>query len=300
VNDLQQAWRGLAPNTRGVIWALLAAVFMSVMSVLIKYMSGQLSSFEVAWFRASFGLMVVLPFVWRYGGLRAIRTRRLPMHLLRGVFAAFAMTSGFYAVSVLPLALATSLSFARPLFMVPLAIIFLHEIVRARRWTATIVGFVGVVVAVHPTGDVDPAVLASLFSALMVACSLVVTKRMTDTEGPTTLMFYAGVFGTVFTLIPALLVWQTPTVTQFGFLLAIGVVGSISNNFMIRSLTAGEATIVGPIEYLRIISSAAFGFLIFAEVPTWWMIGGSLIIVASTLYIAIREARLGAARRRKT
>lgn len=286
-------WGGLAPNTRGVIWALLAAVFMSVMAVLIKFMSGQLSSFEVAWFRASFGLLVILPFVWRAGGIAAIRTKRIGMHGLRGVLGAMAMMSGFYAVAHLPLALATSLSFAKPLFMVPLAIVFLHEIVRARRWTATIVGFVGVVIAIRPTGAIESAALFSLFSALMVALTMIVTKFFSDTERPTTMIFYAGVFGSVFTLIPAIVVWQTPTLAQFAFLLLIGAVGTMGANCMIRSLTAGEATLVGPIEYVRIIFSALFGFLIFAEVPTPWMAAGSIIIVGSTIYISVRESRLG-------
>jgi len=299
IAEAKTAWTALPSNTRGVIWALLAAGFMSVMAVLIKYMSSQLSSFEVAWFRASFGLLVILPFVWRYGGVRAIRTRRLPMHLLRGIMGAAAMLSGFYAVAVLPLALATSLSFARPLFMVPLAIVFLHEIVRARRWSATIVGFLGVVVAIHPTGAVDPAVFLSLFSAFMVACSMIATKYIADTERPVTMMFYAGVFGTIFTLIPAVMVWQTPTPVQFAYLLAIGIVGSLANNCMIRALTAGEATLVGPIEYVRIIFAALFGFIVFAEVPTAWTVAGSIIIVASTVYIALREARLGRDRRKR-
>ncbi len=299
IAEARTTWSALPANTRGVIWALLAAGFMSVMSVLIKYMSTQLSSFEVAWFRASFGLLVILPFVWRYGGIRAIRTKRLPMHLFRGLLGGLAMMSGFYAVAVLPLALATSLSFARPLFMVPLAILFLHEVVRARRWTATLVGFLGVVVAIRPTGTVDPAVFLALFSALMVAASMIVTKFIADTEKPTTMMFYAGAFGTVFTLIPAVLVWQTPTLAQFGFLLSIGIVGSIANNCMIRALTAGEATLVGPIEYVRIIFAALFGFIVFAEVPTVWTIAGAVIIVASTVYIAFREARLGRDRRKR-
>ncbi len=296
----QATWVDLAPNTRGVIWALLAAGFMSVMAVLIKFMSGQLSSFEVAWFRASFGLVVILPFVWRAGGIAAIRTKRLPMHVFRGAAGALAMMSGFYAVAHLPLALATSLSFARPLFMVPLAIIFLHEVVRARRWTATIVGFVGVVIAIRPTADIEFAALFSLFSAFMVTVAMLITKIISTTERPTTMIFYAGVFGSIFTLIPAIVVWQTPTLTQFGFLMAIGIVGTLGANSMIRSLAAGEATLVGPIEYVRIIFAALFGFLIFAEVPTLWTAAGSIVIVGSTIYITLREARLGKAKPRPT
>ena len=293
-------WAALPPNSRGIIWALLAAGFMSVMAVLIKFMSGQLSSFAVAWFRAIFGLVVILPFVWRAGGIAAIRTTRLSMHTLRGAAGALAMMTGFYGVAHLPLALATSLGFARPLFMVPLAIIFLHEVVRARRWTATIIGFFGVIIAIRPAGSIEFAALFSLFSALMVTVAMIITKIISTTERPTTMIFYAGVFGSIFTFIPAIVVWETPTLTQFGFLMAIGIVGTLGANSMIRSLTAGEATLVGPIEYVRIIFSALFGFLIFAEVPTIWTAAGSVVIVGSTIYITLREARLGKTKPRPT
>jgi drug/metabolite transporter (DMT)-like permease len=289
----QRRWRLVAPNTRGVVWALLAVLFMSLMSVHIKYLANQLDSFEVAWFRASMGLVLVLPFLWRAGGIAALRTRRFPTHAMRGLIAGASILSGFYAVAHLPLATATALGFCRPLFMVPLAIVMLHEIVRRRRWTATIVGFLGVLVVVQPTEGVPPAAWVGIFSSFSTALAMIVTKQLTTTEQPRTMIFYNGLFATLITSGPAFYVWQWPSWEQLLLLASMSAVGALGNSCMIRSLQDGEATVVGPIEYVRIITAAGFGFLFFAEIPTLWTAAGGAIIVASTGYITWREARLG-------
>ena len=153
--QFRKLWAELPANTRGVLWAIVAAIFMSFMAALIKLLGSTLSSFEIAWFRSFFGLLVVLPFILRAGGVGTLRSNRLGLHIIRAMIGAVAMMTGFYAVTVLPLALMTSLGFARPLFMVPLAIIFLNEVVRRRRWTATIIGFAGVLIAIRPTTEIE-------------------------------------------------------------------------------------------------------------------------------------------------
>ncbi len=289
---LRENWVALSPNARGALWALLATIFMSGMAVIAKYLGNELNSFEVAFFRAFFGWIVILPFVWR-AGAASLKTKRIKLHAMRGTFGAMAMMSGFFALTHLPLAMATSLSFARPLFMIVLAIAFLGEVVRARRWTATVVGLIGVLIVVRPTGAIELATLFSIFSAFMVASAMVVTKLMAPTERPSTVIFYAGIFASLLTLIPAIVVWETPTLSQFGLLIAMGAIGTLGSNCMIRAISAGEATVVAPVEYVRIIFAAVLGFLIFSEVPDIFVGIGAVVIVGSTLYITLREARLG-------
>lgn len=291
-NALRENWRALSPNAQGVLWALLATIFMSNMAVIAKYLGNELNSFEVAFFRAFFGWIAILPFVWR-AGAASLKTNRKTLHTLRGLFGSVAMMAGFFALTHLPLAMATSLSFARPLFMIVLAILFLGEVVRARRWTATVVGLVGVLVVVRPTGSIEPAALVSIFSAFMVASVMVITKLMAPTERPATVIFYASIFASVLTLIPALIVWETPSLSQFGLFVVMGAIGTLGSNCMIRAISAGEATVVAPVEYVRIIFAAILGFLVFSEVPDAFVGLGAAIIVGSTLYITLREARLG-------
>ena len=117
----------------------------SAMTMVVKLLGGSFDSFQLAFFRALFGLFVILPFFFRYG-LGLVRTRRLGLHLTRSICGAFAMLCGFYAITHLPLADAVSISYARALFLIPLAVLFLGEVVRLRRWSATALGFVGVIV----------------------------------------------------------------------------------------------------------------------------------------------------------
>ena len=292
IQGLRQSWGSLPGNTRGVLWALAGSGFMATMATMVKFLGQELSSFEVSFFRAAFGLIVFLPFV-AHGGMGAVRTNRLRFHLARGAIGGSAMLTGFYALTILPLALATSLSFARPLFMIVLAVLFLGEVVRMRRWTATVVGFVGVIVMLRPTGAIEPAAFLSLLSAFLVACAMVLTKIMSTTERPVTMILYATMFGTVITLIPAIVVWQTPTLGQFALLGLMGIVGTLASNCMIRALAAGEATLVTPVEYVRILFAGLFGYFLFTETPDLWMGEGAVIVIGSTLYITLREARLG-------
>ncbi len=289
---LNEIWIGLSPNARGALWALLGSLFMSFSAVLVKFLGNELNSFEVAFFRALFGFLAITPFVLRPGS-GGIRTSRPVLHTLRGVMGGAAMLSGFYAVTVLPLALATSLSFSRSLFMIILAILFLGEEVRARRWTATILGIVGIIVMLRPTTAIDAAAFYSLFSAFMVAAVMVATKKLATTEPPVRIIFYAGFFGTLISLGPAIFLWETPSLTQIALMILLGVIGALGTNCMVRALAAAEATVVAPVEYVRILFAAMFGFFLFAETPDIWTGVGAVIVVASTLYIALREARLG-------
>ena len=292
IAGLKETWIGLSPNARGALWALAGSLFMSFTAVLVKYLGNELNSFEVAFFRALFGFLAIAPFVLRPGS-GGIRTTRPGLHTIRGLMGGAAMLSGFYAVTVLPLALATSLSFSRSLFMIVLATFFLGEVVRARRWTATLLGFAGVMVMLRPTTAMDPAAFYSLFSAFMVASVMVATKKLATTEPPVRVIFYAGFFGTLVSVGPAIFLWETPSLTQLALMILLGVVGAMGTNCMVRALSAGEATVVAPVEYVRILFAAIFGFFLFAETPDIWTGVGAVIVVGSTLYIALREARLG-------
>ena len=293
MNNISTFWIQIPHVTRAIFWAILATIFMTGMSVLIKYLGNSLPFFEVAWFRAFFGLIIVLPFILNRGGVKAIYTTKIKMHLVRGVLAVIAMLSGFYAVTVLPLTLVTTLGFSRPLFMIPLAIIFLHEIVKARRWSATIIGFIGILIAIRPSGEIEPAVLIALFSSFIFAVVMITTKKLSVTEAPTTLMFYQGFFSTLFIMPLCFLFWETPSINEFLLLFLLAIFGSLSVNCSIRALKLADTTIVSPIEYIRIIFASFAGFLIFSEIPSIWTLSGGLIIIISTVYIAYRESRLG-------
>ncbi len=284
--------RMLPPNVRGALWMLLAALSFSTMDACIKLIGQHMHALEIAFFRCAFGGLAVMPFVLR-AGVGILRTGRWGGHLARGLTGYMAMALGFYGVANLPLADATALSFTRPLFMIVLAAIFLHETVRWRRWTATMVGFAGVVIMVRPgLATVDMATVAAATSALFVAAVGVQVKRLAATERPETIIFYFTLISSLLSLGPALYVWRTPTLPELCGLMLLGALGSLGQYFSIRSYRIAEATAVDPVDYARLVFATFYGFVLFGNLPDGWTIAGALVIVASTLYITRREAKL--------
>jgi drug/metabolite transporter (DMT)-like permease len=292
LTGLQARWLALAPGARAVIWAVLAGLSFTLMGVLVKFLGTRLHSLEMTFFRAAFGLATILPFAIA-AGPEALRTRRPWGHLARGMFGAAGMFSGFYALTHLPLATATAYSFTKPLFLVVLAALVLGERVRARRIAATAVGFLGVIIMLRPHAGIEFAQVIALIGAAMVAGVVVAIKLLVRTERPVTVMFYFGVISTVATLIPALFVWRLPTGFELVLLMAVGFIGASGQSAMLRSYSLAEATVIGPLDYLRLVYAIIFGFVLFAEVPDLTTLAGASVIVAATLYIAHREARLG-------
>lgn len=285
--------RRLPDNARGALWMLGAISAFATMDALIKWVGQTLDPFQIAFFRCVFGGLFVLPFALRHGP-QAVRTRRWGGHLARALIGYTAMILGFYAVTHLPLADATALSFTRPLFMIVLAVLFLGEQVRWRRWSATGIGFLGVLVMARPgDGGFDFAAGIAVAATLFVAGVGVMLKRLSATERPETIIFYFTIVSSLLSLGPALYVWRSPGWVDFAVMAALGALGSLGQYLTIRSYRIAEATAVDPVDYGRLLLATGFGFALFGELPDVWTLVGALIIVGSTLYITRREARLG-------
>ncbi len=296
VHRLQIRWLGVSPLWRGALWMLLSALLFAVMGVLVKWLGSRLESFQVAFFRAAFGFLTVVPFALA-AGAAALRPGRPGLHLLRGLIGAGGMSCGFYALTHLPLAQATAFSFTKPLFLVLLAALFLGERVRLRRLSATAAGFLGVLVIMQPTGSIEPAALVAVAGTALTAGVVVLVKMLLRTERPVTIMFWFGLISTTVTLLPALYVWVQPTAREFVLLVATGAVGASAQGAMMRGYLLAEATALAPVSYVQLVFAGVMGYLFFAEVPGFETLVGAAIIVASTLYIVHREAALARQRR---
>jgi len=284
-----QRWHGLSANTRAILWMLLGALAFSVMTALIKAMAVRYDSFQIAFFRSFCSFLTFLPIV-AYHGLHVFRTALPMQHVTRGLVGVMAMLTGYYAVANLPLALSTAISFATPLFLVVLAVAALGETVGWRRWAATAVGFLGVLVSVRPTEGIAPAAFVGMAAAALVACSVVVTKKMPVSEKAITIVIWSTMTSSVASLGPALAVWRTPDLYDLMFLAAIGVVGAAGQSIFVHSYRLGEASVVGPVDYVRLVFATAIGLIWFGEWPDAWTALGAALIVGSTAYIAHREA----------
>lgn len=284
-------WAEIPDNGKGVLWTLAGGFLFSCMSLGVKYLGQEMDSFQIGFLRALFGLIAILPFALRRG-IAPLRTKVFSMHLGRSCVGITGMLCIFYAITHMPLADAVALTFTRPLFLILLAVLFLGEAIRWRRWLATFVGFLGVVIMVQANADIGMASAVALFGALMVAIVSVFLKKLSRTEAPTTIMVYFGVIGSLLAFIPASMVWVTPSLEQLTILAVAASVGSGANFCIIRAFSVAEATVVAPFDYTRLIFSGILGFILFAEIPSLWMVLGASIIVASSLYIVLREAGL--------
>jgi drug/metabolite transporter (DMT)-like permease len=290
--QIKARWLQLSGNSRGALWMIASGLGFSVMAVGIKLLGHRLDNFQIAFFRVVIGFLAILPFVASVP-LAQLKTRHLHVHAIRGVFGLAAMYCSYYAIARIPLADYTALSFTKPLFATVLAVLILGEIVRWRRWSATALGFVGVLIIVRPGADAfQPAALAALADAFSIAFLVTLVKRLPAQETPLGMLFYFGVFATALSIGPAIYCWQWPTLYEWTLLIGVGVLGALSQSFWIRSFRAGEASVVAPFDYLRLPIAATIGFIGFAELPTLWTFVGAGVIVGSTLYIAHRDAQL--------
>jgi drug/metabolite transporter (DMT)-like permease len=277
---------------RGAVWIVLSCLLFAMMGATAKFLGQRLDSFQVAFARALMGLLVVSPVFFRQGwGLW--RTNRRKAHILRGILGACGMMSGFYALAHLPLAEVTAIQFSKPLFMVILAAVTLGEIVKRRRWTATLIGFVGVLIMLRPgTEALQLAGIVALAGAFFASCVAIMIRSLMRTENRSTSLAYLGLVVTIITAIPAYLVWQPPTVFEIFLMGMMGVVGTLSQICMMQGYKLGEASALAVFDYVRLPFALIIGYLIFAELPGVQALIGSAIIIGATLYIARREAHL--------
>lgn len=289
----REKFHSLPGNVRGAAWLVLGGLCWTLVTILIKLLGQRLDSLQVAFFRGLGGLIVIIPLLLRYR-FTSLKSARHVGHFWRAALGTTSMGLGFYAVTHLPLADATSIGFSTPLFVLVVAALFLGEKVRWRRWSATAVGFVGVIVMMRPgQAALDPVMLLALAGAALTACAVSVVKNLTGTESTMTMLSTFTLWSTSFMAIPAFLVWRTPTLEEWGLAACMGVLATIGQSFIIRAYSAGDASAVAPFDYLRLPFSVVAGVWVFTEPVSWWTLGGAAIIVAATLYIARREARLG-------
>jgi len=275
---------------RGALYMIVAAGFFAGMSALVRYGANFANLFELSFMRAAFGFVLMLPFLI-HGGTDALRVKSPRLHLLRGALSFIGTLCWFGAVTFLPLAEAVSLNFTAPLFATILAALVLHEVVRARRWTATLLGFAGVMLVLRPGAEaITPGALLALGSAATIACNTLVVRTMMRTEKAGTVVLTLSGLLTLFTAVPYLIVWKAPGWDLLALGLAMGICGTIGHIAFSRSLACAEASAVMPLDFARLPFALAFGLVAFGEWPDLWTIAGGLVIAGSAAYIMHREA----------
>ena len=275
---------------------LAATAVLTCMHATVRHVSDGMHPFEITFFRNLFGLVAILPLAMR-AGLASMKSRQPGLQVLRSGFGLAAMLTWFYALSVVPIAQATALSFTSVIFGSIGAALVLGERMRLRRWSAVVAGFVGALVILRPgISEVDPAALIVVLSSILWAGALLTVKRLSSTDSVVCIVTWNSVLLTVLSLPVAIPVWVTPSGEQLLWLVLIGVLATLGHLAMTGAFKASEATIVFPVDYTRLVWASVIGYLAFREIPDLWTWIGGTIIFASTTYIAYREAALRRAR----
>ena len=286
----------LPPITRAATWVVAAGFSATIMNVIVREAAKELHPFEITFFRCLFGLAALLPWILSMGP-GVLKTRKKLYYTLRGSVSLVSMLAWFYGITLVPLATATALNFTSPLFSTLGAALILGESVRLRRWSALVVGFIGVLVILRPgAGSIDFYALVIVFSAMTGGMNVVTVKFLARTESPTSIVTYLMLFLTPLSLIPALFVWQWPSLVALAWLVLLGGLGTISHLTMVRGYGLVDASACAPFEFLRLPFAALLGYALFAEVTDLWTWVGATAIAASSIYVARREAQLAQAR----
>lgn len=288
-----EAGQRYSAPVRATLWMVLSAAAFAAMTATIRKTALDLHPFEVGFFRCLFGLLFMVPWLMR-AGIGALRTRRLPLYILRAVVGLFALMTWFTAVSITPMATVTALFFAATLFAAVLAVLVLGEKVGPRRWGAMIVGFAGVLVILRPgLGEVTFGALLSLGAAAIAGISMTVVKLLSRTERPEAIVTYMTLLLTPLSLVPALFVWTWPSLETLVWLVGVAGFATVGHWGLTRAFRLSDSTAVLPFMYAQLPFVAAIGFTVYGEVPDLYTWVGGAIIAAASIYIARREARRG-------
>ncbi len=270
------------------------------MALLIKLAGLRLHVVQIIFVRQMIMTLIMLPKISK-SFPQSIKSTRPGLHLLRISIALVAMLSGFTAVINMPLADATAIGFAKSFFVTIFAIIILRETVGPRRWIATILGFSGVIIMLQPGGDSFSIYgIYAAVGAVAAGLVMVIIRLLSRTEAPATILIYQAVGVGLVLAIPAYLFWQSPTVNEWLLMLLIGITGYWSQMANIYAYKFGEASLLAPLEYTRLIYATTLGIVVFSTYPATETIIGSVIVVIASAYTIHREATLKRIAQRNT
>ena len=298
----------LSPSLRskgalvGIAYKVASVLVFLVMSSLLKASEG-IPTGELVLFRSFFGMVPVIAFVAWQGGLKELFiTHSVVGQVWRGLIGTASMWLGFFALGSLPLPESVTLNYATPLLIVIVGAIFLGETVRVYRWSAVIVGLVGVVVIAWPrltlfSSGVDTratlGVAAAVGASACAAIAMLLVRQLVQRERSSTIVIYFLIASTVIAVLTLPFGWVTPTPLQAAYLIGAGIAGGIAQILLTEGYRHGEMSVVAPFEYSSLIFSVLIGYLFFGDVPTWFMLVGGIIVVGSGLFIIFREHQLG-------
>ena len=274
-----------ASIARAAGWMAGWLTLMVVIAVAGREAARELSVFQVMLLRSTLGMAMLWPLVRAAGGLAAVRTGQLPRHVLRNAVHYAAQYGWFVALTLIPLAQVVAIEFTMPIWSAVLAVAFLGERMNGRKWFAVLLGLVGVAMIVQPrAGQLDAGQLIALAPALGFAVSIVLVKSLTRADAAVTISFWMLVVQSAIGLVPALVVWQWPSATAWAWVVVVAFCGTYSHYCFARAMQHADATVVVPMDFLRVPLTALMGWLVYSErLDLFTGLGVSLILAGNLL-----------------
>ena len=279
-------------SLRAAIYMTIAMTFFATMGIFIRLSSETLHTLEIVFFRNALALVFFIPFIAK-NGLTIFRSNKKKLYGVRALINVSGMAAGFTALTMIPLAEATALSFTAPLFATFAAALVLGETIRMRRIIALTLGFLGMLLILQPgVNEISTGSILALINALTIAITVLIVKKLTTTERPEIIVIYMALFQTPLALIPAIFFWQWPDLMTWVWLAALATAGTLGHLLYTKAIQLAEVSQLQPIEFIRLPMVAALAFFLFGEVPTYWTWLGGAIIFGATAYVTHREAKL--------
>ena len=277
----------------GVGLMLAAMAILPVIDVFAKKLGeAGLPILIVVWARALFGGLMTLPFAMRTEGMRAFRPAQPLHHLLRAALLFGATFLFFTALKFLPIADALAIFFVNPLVIVILSALVLREIVGPRRWAAVAVGFVGTLIIIRPgMVEVNPGTVFALGSGVALGSYLALTRAMAGAVDAMVLTFQTSAIGAGVMTLALPFLWQAPSPMQWAMLASLGVIATLGHVLITKAYEHGEASMLAPLAFTEIVMATILGWWFFGDLPDRWTVLGVTILIASAVYISVRERR---------
>jgi drug/metabolite transporter (DMT)-like permease len=297
---------------KAIGFKLISALLFAALSAIVRQLGDVVPVGQLVFFRSACAIPpVLLIYAYRRELAEAVYTSRPFGQLGRGALSVGGMYTNFAALARLPLADATAISFASPLITVALACVILKERVRAYRWAAVFIGFGGVIVMLIPHFDVGNFAVAgaitvatigsmlALFSAFCNAGTVIQTRRLTQSETTSSIVFYFSLVTALAGAVTLPFAWHTPTMSELGMLVSMGIFGGIGHIFLTESYRHAAASVVAPFDYSAMLWALLFGYWMFGELPTMLVYAGAAIVAGAGLFVIWRERQIGLKRARE-
>ncbi len=263
----------------------IAMLGVPMVDGIAKYLSSEYSPLFIGWARYAVACLIVIPLAYRLHGVRMFPDEQRFAHLVRTAFLVTAMTLYFLAIARIPISLAVSAYFVGPVVAVALSVLFLKETFTGPKLLSLVLGFVGSVVVLQPSGDIEIGLIMAFGAGLFFALYLIATRQASQNSDPIKTLAFQCVIGTVLLSPQAAFTFEVPQADVLWLFAGLGAVSAIAHLLTILAFRLSDASTLAPLVYLELVGSAIIGFLIFSEIPTVTTVGGAVLIIVSGLVL---------------